>query len=303
MQGTDELKADLAKRLQEANDYLAAATEQRALAAEPDKTTMQREYHLGRELQFRMQHQAARKLASAARMKLASLAAAVLTACGGGGSDAPAAEPAKPTASAPCTAPRVALYGDSTVDQAWPPMHLQHQMDLRFGVGKVLIENRAVSGTSLEQLMAGTDGKNGLPWAKQLDVVKPQVAVVQHAKNSMAARVPVATFKAELEQLVREAKGRGVSVILDTPVPETLNAPYGAQWRVDGIKPYAQAIRDVSAANGVPLVDVTAITEAIPGYEALVFDGIHQDLTLTQILYTGPVADAIATAVGPMVCR
>ncbi|ALV06671.1 hypothetical protein [Roseateles depolymerans] len=64
------LKAELAKRLREANDYLAAAMEHRALAAEPEKTLMQREYHATRELQFLDQSAAARKLANAARRQL-----------------------------------------------------------------------------------------------------------------------------------------------------------------------------------------------------------------------------------------
>ena len=159
---------------------------------------------------------------------------------------------------------RIQLFGDST---QWgydsntakpvvqPPVAvLQAAMDARFGVGAVVVSERAASGTTAGQLLAGTDGRNR-PWPQEVDA---DIVVVNHGLNDNRLQVPIATYKQQLAQLH--------PTVFETPNPVT------ADW---ASPLYAAAMREVAAAQHAPVADVDAWMRRQLRWPAMLSDGVH----------------------------
>jgi len=159
----------------------------------------------------------------------------------------------------------VQFFGDSTQEQQG--QNLQIALDMALGPGVALVENLGVSGTT------ATD----FPAAK----IKPgAITVVNYGINDSTSGVPVATYKANLRKIA--------PTFFETPSP-----PF------DG---YAQAMREVAAELGRPVIDVSAQVRAIPGWEARIFDGKHPDPGLYGIIARDIVGPAVAEAVRKARC-
>lgn len=163
-------------------------------------------------------------------------AAAMLAACGGGGGDAE------------CKPVTVQVFGDSIgVRYA---AALQVEADLARGPGAVLVEDRAVSGTSSANLIEGTDRKNK-PWPAG---VGADLVLVNHGTNDRGLNNP--NYLHNLQQF----SAVGAVVIVPLPRPSIGAGP--------------DAFRD--AALTIPgAVDANAYTQAISGWQALFPDDIH----------------------------
>lgn len=191
-----------------------------------------------------------------------------LTACGGGGSSipAPVSQPA-PAPAQDCAKPvLVQFFGDSTQEQ----QHGNHQvsLDLALGPGVAVAENLGVSGTTAADF----------PAAK----VKPgAVVVVNYGINDIRAPgASVETYKARLRAIA--------PTVYETPSP-----PF------DG---YAEAMREVAAELGRPVIDVSATVRAMPGWEARVWDGVHPDPGLYGIISRDIVAPSLVAEVRKRLC-
>ena len=119
---------------------------------------------------------------------LCAVATLALAACGGGSSD-PSTGRSKAVLTLGCVPVeqvKIQLFGDSTMVGAGastnsagdmpgaPAPAIQAAMDARFGKGAVLVLGNAVSGTTSQQLIAGTDGVNA-PWPQSIaERLKPQ---------------------------------------------------------------------------------------------------------------------------------
>lgn len=172
----------------------------------------------------------------------------LLAACGGGGGGA---DPV-------CEAPRIQLFGDSTLRTAAP-----YWVE-RFGSR---IENRARDRTSTTELLTGTDGLNK-PWPQS---VNAPYYVVNFGLNDGWRRpgndwATVAQYRANLERL---ASAPGARAIFQTPNPSLLENR--------GMAPYARAMREVAAERGIPVIDVFACFKDQPNWEQRLPDGTHPD--------------------------
>lgn len=169
-----------------------------------------------------------------------------------------------------CGAPgqpvRIQLFGDSAQfgydgktdgRVAHPPVAvLQSLMDARFGVGAVLVTERAVPGSSSAQLLAGTDGRNR-PWPQEVDA---DIVVVNHALNDAYARVPLKTYADQLRRLH--------PTVYETPNPVTVGWPSPA---------YARVMREVAAEQHATVADVEKWMLAQPHWRRHLSDGLHPD--------------------------
>jgi lysophospholipase L1-like esterase len=218
-----------------------------------------------------------------AKFILGAVLALVLTACGGGGGDAPMPPTKTPAAPpAPTCTPRtvsVALVGDSTLygflvltgAQATdnPGVRLQNDMDAEFGAGSVVVTNYAVSGTT----------------SAQASKVAADVIVTNYGINDAHLGVPVADY-------ITNMRAIGATLI-ETPNP-TWGTVYGA---IDDA-PYAAAGRTL----GLPVADTQAYMLARQGWQDLLPDGVHPTEAGYVEIVDNVLAPAVAKQVAPLRC-
>jgi len=140
-----------------------------------------------------------------ARYLTALLFAVVLSACGGGGSSAPAPEAQPPGTPEPYV---ISAYGDSTQEAQGQP-HAASRPGAK-------VYNRGVSGSNTTMMLAGTDGRN-YPWPEQMARETARVVAMNPGINDGA--LTVEQYKANLRELVTVAQKAGKIVILEEPNP------------------------------------------------------------------------------------
>lgn len=145
----------------------------------------------------------------------------------------------------------VQFFGDSTQVQAFE--YLRDHFP-----GSTL---RAVGGTRSDMLLGGTDGLNR-PWPAS---VAAPVVVINHGMNDARpwAKVPLETYRANLRRLAKAS----ALVVFETPNPSTYPGRDTA--------PYAQAMREVAAEVGAPVIDVHACFQTLPEWRAALYDQVH----------------------------
>jgi lysophospholipase L1-like esterase len=159
--------------------------------------------------------------------------------------------------------PTVYLLGDSTVcDQPGEPYASWGQMLPRFFGPTVAVANHAQSGESLRSA-AG---------ARRLDKVladiKPgDTLLIQFGHNDMK-QYDAATYRAELKRYVAAARAKGAAVALVTPMHRRT---FAGRAVTNSHRDYPDAVRAAAAEDGVPLIDLHAMSKAL--YEALGPDG------------------------------
>lgn len=186
--------------------------------------------------------------------------------------------PAKPV--------RIQLFGDSTQfgydgktgqQTAHPPaVVLQSLMDERFGVGAVIVTERAVPGSASAQLLAGTDGRNR-PWPQEVDA---DIVVVNHALNDAYTKVPLQKYAEQLRQLH--------PTVYETPNPVTIGWPSPK---------YARVMRQVAAEQHAPVADVETWMRAQPHWQRHLTDRLHPD----DATYGEIVRQVLMPALEPLV--
>lgn len=229
--------------------------------------------------------------------------AAILTACGGGGgggdsnTSAPASQPlaaTAPAATTPGCTPlgrpvQYTIAGDSTnagkdgatgTYDVTPAMLMQSLMDARFGAGAVVVTSIAVPGSTSNDLA---------PSQLTGDITIVNFGINDSAISRLGATdspVPIANYRLNLRALH--------ATVLQTP-----NPTYRDIRPLAATEAYAQAMREVAAETGTPVADVTPYVLGLPGWQALVADGIHP----TGALYAAIQRDVIFPVVAPMVAR
>jgi lysophospholipase L1-like esterase len=162
--------------------------------------------------------------------------------------------------------PTVFLTGDSTVtDQSYEPGASWGQMLPRFLSG-VAVANHAESGETMKSFISG------LRLAKVLSQIKAgDYLFVQFAHNDEKKSWPQTyveahtTYKAYLKVFIAEARLRGVTPVLVTPMQRRNFDPAGKIRNTHG--DYPQAVREVAAEEKVALIDLERMSVAF--YEAL----------------------------------
>jgi lysophospholipase L1-like esterase len=175
---------------------------------------------------------------------------------------------------------RIALYGDSTNEgidgstkklaSVTPAQALQTALERRFGAGRVLVVNRAISGTTSRDL-AATD--------RTFDLV-----VINFGINDARLGVPLDEYRANLLALRRPG------LVLKTPNP-LHSRPYSSDA-------HAQAMREVAKSIGAPLIDTHAHVGGLLDWRRMVPDGVHPNAELY-----GLVAEDSARVLAPLIER
>jgi lysophospholipase L1-like esterase len=162
-------------------------------------------------------------------------------------------------------APTLFLLGDSTVcDQPREPYNSWGQMLTRFFKPGLAVANHAESGESLRS----STGARRLD--KVLSVIRPgDYLFIQYGHNDEKERGDgvgaFTTYKASLKHFVLEARKRGATVVLVTPVQRRTFDSAGRVTNSHG--DYPEAVRQVAAEFNVPLIDLHSMST--PFYEAL----------------------------------
>ncbi|HEX8503656.1 MAG TPA: rhamnogalacturonan acetylesterase [Pyrinomonadaceae bacterium] len=163
------------------------------------------------------------------------------------------------------TAPTLFLLGDSTVcDQPGEPYNSWGQMLPRFFRPGLAVANHAESGESLRSSAAARR------LDKVLSLIRPgDYLFVQFGHNDEKERGEgvgaFTTYKASLKRYAEEARSRGASVVLLTPVQRRT---FDAAGRItDSHGDHDDAVRQAAKELGVPVIDLHALST--PFYEAL----------------------------------
>jgi lysophospholipase L1-like esterase len=161
--------------------------------------------------------------------------------------------------------PTLFIAGDSTVsDQAFEPFSSWGQMLPRFFGPGVVIANHAESGETLRSFV----GERRLPKLESL--MRPgDFLLIQFGHNDQKETGPgvgaFTTYKADLERFVADAKARGVTPVVVTPVSRRT---FGADGRIENsLGDYPEAVRRVAREQGIACIDLNAMSAAL--YEAL----------------------------------
>lgn len=162
-------------------------------------------------------------------------------------------------------APTLFLLGDSTVcDQPREPYNSWGQMLTRFFKHGLAVANHAESGESLRS----SQGARRLD--KVLSLIRPgDHLFIQFGHNDEKEKGegvgPFTTYKASLRRYTEEARQRGATVVLITPMHRRT---FDAAGRVtDSHGDYDDAVRQAARELGAPLIDLHAMSK--PLYEAL----------------------------------
>lgn len=161
--------------------------------------------------------------------------------------------------------PTIYLLGDSTVaDQPLEPYNSWGQMLTRFFGPGVAVANHAESGESLKSSLAARR------LDKVLSTVKPgDYLIIQYGHNDEKERGEgvgaFTTYKTDLKHFVAEARRRGATPVLVTPVQRRTFDPAGKITNSHG--DYPAAVRQAAEEERVPLIDLHLMSTFF--YEAL----------------------------------
>lgn len=213
----------------------------------------------------------------------------ILFGCGGGSNPQESLTPCEPKSTV-----RVQLFGDSTqegyvgatgvVADRSPAKLLQSAMDARFGVGTVVVDARAVQGTTAVELVAGRDGLN-LPWPGSLAA---EIVVINHGINDMTHHGDSAAYRAALDTIA----GSGARVVFETP---------NVVKHYD-VAPWAQAMRSVAAHHGAAVADVHDYTSSLTDWQSLIPDWAHPSEKLYAMISADVLVPAVTAAVKAEMC-
>ncbi|MDQ0925847.1 pectinesterase [Pseudarthrobacter sp. W1I19] len=227
-----------------------------------------------------------RRFQPSRRSLLAAVAAGAVTAAAGltgpgAGHSLAAVGTASPTAGR--TRPVIFVVGDSTSSA------YQHSERPRAGWGQALPLLLGPQAGVFDYAWSGASSKSfadaGL-LDEVLDMMQPgDYLLISFGHNDEKVGDPArgtdpqTTFKEYLQKYLDGAAGRGARAVLVTPVERRRFSPLGIAQDSHGA--YPQAVRELAAATGTPLVDLTASSKAL--WQELGAEG-----TKTHFLHTAP---------------
>lgn len=186
--------------------------------------------------------------------------------------------------------PQISAFGDSvmnglqppaltTQSPSNPPAELALALNKLYG-GTYTVNNRGIGGTTLRQMLAGTDGSGSTFESKISAGGSDQNSAViycNHGINDSAQNLPIGQYRSDLITFVRLCRDKGKVPILVTPNP---NPPFGqiSETKSKRLRDYVSVMRDVAKKLGCDLVDNFMYFEAcspVFRIEEIVTDGAH----------------------------
>ena len=233
-----------------------------------------------------------------ARGAIASLLGALVVACSGcgGGGGGGSTQPVAAAQSAP-PKPVTALWaGDSTsvgyelitgkyVRTGIVGQDLQADLQAQLG-STVTVSNAGIAGSSLEQLLAGTDGFPQ-PYAQFIAASNGNPVVENFGLNEPASGVTPTQFQQSLIQFVTLTEQAGKKPILEEPNPACVAGTQDQEIvYASGVtmSAYVAVIDQVAQSYNLPLIKQYEQIKAMPNFCALMSDGFeHPSDTLYAI--------------------
>jgi lysophospholipase L1-like esterase len=173
-----------------------------------------------------------------------------LVVCGSGAPAIGSTQPQQPNTET------VLAYGDSTMyglGGSTPPTTIINQNLLAAGLSDA-VENLAVSGTQLHELLIGRDGRN-LPLEQSLQGKPAARYVLENFGINEAVRLlDLEVYKSSVRLFIQAVRSAGKSPVIITPNP--IFVPNEAVMAL--FAENVQAARNVANEEGVPIIDVTA---------------------------------------------
>ena len=161
--------------------------------------------------------------------------------------------------------PTLYIVGDSTsTDQPLEPYNSWGQMITAFFKPGIGVANHGESGESLRGFLGE------LRWAKVMSVLRRgDYLLIQMGHNDQKEKGEgvgaKTTYKTDLKRMVAEARERGATPIVVTPVNRLT---FGSDGKItNSLGEYPEAVRQVAAEEHIALIDLNAMSKRF--YEAL----------------------------------
>lgn len=154
------------------------------------------------------------------------------------------------------------------------------QSDLQTAYGNVVtVSNQGVKGSTLAQLLQGSDGQH-LTWLQVVANSKAQIVLENFGVNDVLPyeNEPPADFQANLIQWLTVARSNGKLPIIEEPNP-VCNDP----TRSAALDQYVTIIDNVATQYNVPLVKQYAQINGILNWQAMLPDCIHPSDALYKL--------------------
>lgn len=191
------------------------------------------------------------------------------------------------------TAVTLEAYGDSTEyafdssnngQVAIPPSTmLQNVLRAYYGNTAATVVNRGINGYGTTDAL--------LTWTSDMAASTAKIIFINYGINDMQGATSPAIsgeqYRQNLTVMVKTAREKGKSVILQTPNPVLSGGALGSQLKAEGVKQFADIVRQVARELHVPLVDSFRMVEeyASAGNSMLgAFpDGLHPNQAMYKL--------------------
>jgi lysophospholipase L1-like esterase len=145
------------------------------------------------------------------------------------------------------------------------PAVLQTLLNARYTSAPPVVLNRGLGGERTDDAPAR--------FAQVLASDHPQVVLLQDGQNDVVQHRTAAEIAASLRGLIHQARASGALVLLGTVLPQK-TSPCRDYLAPADVPPANDAIRQMAAAEQVPLIDTYSAFGASPG-DLISVDGLH----------------------------
>lgn len=194
----------------------------------------------------------------------------------------------------------IACFGDSTMYGSNPggagqvatppPVMLENTLNAFFGNSAAVVTNNALGGTTINQMLAGTDG-SGSTFATKMASSGATIVFCNHGVNDAYGHTPYTTtpaqYRANLLTFIQIVRQYSKTPVLVTPHPVIPTGSFGSlsgyaaapAW-TNAIAQFAQVMREVAQQHGVILVDTNRYLSMLYEMDNTV-GGVNQNAPLT----------------------
>jgi hypothetical protein len=167
-----------------------------------------------------------------------------------------------------------------------PPQTLQATMNNFLGANNLTVNNNALGGTSLNQMIIGSDG-SGSSYAAKMLISTAKAVYCNHCVNDAQGpnSTTLAVYRNNLLNFIYLTRAAGKVPILVTPHPILAIGSFGSDAWVQATAMFCMAMKDIAYKHQVILVDNNAMFHKMLGggnYRALDMfpDGAHASNTI-----------------------
>jgi lysophospholipase L1-like esterase len=186
----------------------------------------------------------------------------------------------------------IACFGDSTMWGADPsnlanqvavppPAALQNFVNNYHGNTALTVTNNAISGTTLTQMIAGTDG-SGSTFAAKMAVSTARIVIENHGINDAEGvnATTLAQYKAAMLSFIYTCRLYGKTPVMVTPFPALTFGTFGSQSRAEKTSRFAEEKRKVARDHSVLLIDNNLLMSRLLNIDgqlplSILPDGVH----------------------------